>query len=201
MITWFVARHIFYLGVCWSAYFEEPGIIPYGCYTGGMDNLKGPFPVPPGPAFYFAPFTDPEGIICAAPFSTRGFIYMLLALQVIQLLWFAIILKIAWKVLRGGEAEDSRSDDEEEEGEFVEEDDLIDEVPKKEEAPQPKSYFEIQPPLEEEVGVEGIRLTPGRTSPAKRMKKSESASTTGVSLRGHSAHKELLGRIGCDKQS
>lgn len=201
MVTWLITRHALYLTVCWSIYHTLPRIITSGCYVGGMENLAGPFDPPNDFSHYVFPFRDPEGLVCWDSSVTNMFLYLLLGLQVILCLWFVMILKVAWKVIQGGEAEDSRSDDEESEGELVEEDELLDTIPNKEETPhQPKSYFEIQPPLEEEVGVEGIRLTPGRTSPARRVKKGE-ASTTAVSLRGHSAHKELLGRIGCDKQS
>jgi len=79
------------------------------------------------------------------------------------------------KVLRGGQADDVRSDDEGEEE--------LDE-------------HEV---LEEEVGVESIILK-GRVSNASKTRYKKSASSaTGVSLPGHSDRKELLGRIGCDK--
>ena len=79
------------------------------------------------------------------------------------------------KVLRGGQADDVRSDDEGEEE--------VDE-------------HEV---LEEEVGVESIILK-GRVSNASKTRYKKSASSaTGVSLPGHSDRKELLGRIGCDK--
>lgn len=87
------------------------------------------------------------------------------------------------KVLRGGQADDVRSDDEGEEEvdehEVLEEEQLL--------------------PYEEEVGVESIILK-GRVSNASKTRYKKSASSaTGVSLPGHSDRKELLGRIGCDK--
>jgi acyl-CoA-dependent ceramide synthase len=93
-----------------------------------------------------------------------------------------MIVGVAVKVIRGGEADDVRSDDEgeeEEEEHEVFEDELL--------------------PYEEEVGVESINLK-GRVSHASKTRYKKSASSaTGVSLPGHSDRKELLGRIGCDK--
>lgn len=114
---------------------------------------------------------------------------MLLSLQVILLLWFGMIMRVAWKVVHGGEAEDSRSDGE------------SDEVDEREDGHVTgKGVCTIleQPPLEEEVGVESINLSGRPTSPARVFRKS-AASTSGVKLPGHSDRKELLGRIGCDK--
>lgn len=86
-------------------------------------------------------------------------------------------MKLVIRVLRGGNADDPRSDDEagEEEEEY--------------------EYEEAQA-LEEEVGVEAIDLKNWeRRTGVKRP-----AATSGVSLPGHSDRKELLGRIGCEKQ-
>lgn len=62
-----------------------------------------------------------------------GFIFLLLALQVLTLMWFYMIIGVAVKVIKGGQAEDTRSDDEdsEEEKEEEEEEDLIEEAPVK----------------------------------------------------------------------
>lgn len=42
-----------------------------------------------------------------------AFCSMLVALQVIQIIWFWMICRIAWRVVMGGGASDDRSDDEE----------------------------------------------------------------------------------------
>lgn len=105
---------------------------------------------------------------------------MLLFLQCLTIMWFTLIIRVAMKVLKGGVAEDTRSGDEGDEQE--EEDEFV--------------YEEAQP-LEEEVGVEQIDLKNWeRRTGVKR----STASTTGVSLPSHSDRKELLGRIGCEKQ-
>lgn len=118
-----------------------------------------------------------------------GFLSALLFLQGITIMWFTMIVKVAVNVLRGGQADDIRSDDEgdnEEEEEIQEKlihamEDQIDD-------------FEEPQPFEEEVGVEAINLK-GRTWNTRK----STSHASGVSLPGHSDRKELLGRIGCDK--
>lgn len=102
-------------------------------------------------------------------------------------MWFSMIVGVAVRVIRGGNADDVRSDDEGDNEENIN-DDKVDY----------EQFDEAElPPYEEEVGVEAINLK-GRTSNASRYKKG-ATSATGVSLPGHSDRKELLGRIGCDK--
>lgn len=94
-----------------------------------------------------------------------------------------MIFQVAVKLVRGGEADDVRSDDESEEAE------------REHEVFEEEQFL----PYEEEVGVESINLK-GRVSNVSRTRYKKSASSaTGVSLPGHSDRKELLGRIGCDK--
>ena len=56
--------------------------------------------------------------------------------------------------------------------------------------------YEEARPLEEEVGVEALDLKGWERRAGVR----RPASASGVSLPGHSDRKELLGRIGCEKQ-
>jgi len=188
MLSWVAARHAAYLMICYSVWADIPETISYGCYRGKKGAIKGPFPPPNKFGHLLEPFQDPEGIVCWNDNIKWGFLSALLFLQGITVLWFAMILRVAIRVLRGGDADDVRSDDEgEEELEF--EDDHL-------------STFEAVEevallPYEEEVGVESINLK-GRISNASRYKKGASTSS-GVSLPGHSDRKELLGRIGCDK--
>ncbi|KAI0837905.1 longevity assurance proteins LAG1/LAC1 [Hypoxylon sp. FL0890] len=177
MVSWFVARHILYLMTCYSIYKDVPVLIPPGCYQGPNSNLIGPFPVPDGWRHYVEPFTHSEGTICFSASIRWAFLYCLLGLQLITIFWFFMIIQVAIRVIKGNGADDTRSDDEaeEEEEEF--------------------EYEEAQP-LEEEVGVEAIDLKGWeRRTGVKR-----GATSSGVSLPGHSDRKELLGRIGCEKQ-
>lgn len=200
MITWVVARHILYLMVFYSAYEDTKEAIPYACF-----GKKGEMVEAPSTSESFIqllqPFRDPEGIICNNFWVKWTFLGMLLALQVITLIWFGMILRVAWRILNGGIAEDSRSEDEQEEEEEVE-------AQRKETGRN--GFIEIPSYVEEEVGVEAINFKGRRTigSSAIKTTKRKHRKTTGsatigrTTLAGHSSdRKELLGRIGCDKTS
>lgn len=189
MVTWVIARHILYLAVCWSVFHDIPNEINYGCYSGSKGDLKGPFEKPEGWSYLLEPFRDPAGVVCFDGTIKWGFLSALLFLQGLTLMWFWLICKVAVKVLKGGKADDVRSDDEEEEEE-------IDENP----TPKPEHVESLL--LEEDVGVECINLK-GRSNSARRVKSTKSISgsngvASGVSL-ANGDRKELLGRIGCDK--
>ncbi|KAI3548978.1 TLC domain-containing protein [Colletotrichum abscissum] len=178
VLSWLIARHVFYLMVCWSIHTHIPEEIPDSCYTGQAPNLVGPLPIPEGKSWMLEPFYKSDGIVCWDSTIRWAFLIPLLALQLITIGWFFMILRVVNKVLRGGNAEDVRSDDElegEEEGDYV---------------------YEEEVALEEEVGVEDIDLK----SWERRTGIKRQASSSGVSLPGHSDRKELLGRIGCEKQ-
>ena len=178
MLSWFLARHVFYLMVCYSIWKDTPQIMTRGCWHGPNTNLTGPFPPPDRWGHLIDPLREPAtGHVCYTDAVRQGFLAVLLGLQAITIFWFFMIIKVAVRVLKGAGAEDIRSDDEgeEEEGDY--------------------EYEEAQP-FEEEVGVEAIDLKNWeRRTGVKR-----TATSSGVSLPGHSDRKELLGRIGCEKQ-
>jgi acyl-CoA-dependent ceramide synthase len=186
MLTWIIARHILYLTVCFSIWKHLPEEISYGCYKGKSGALTGPFPPPDQFKHLFEPFINPEGIVCFNHQIKWGFLTCLLFLQCLTIMWFCLIVKVAVKVLKGGQADDVRSDDESEEVEET----------------APLHLEKLDPieimPLEEEVGVESINLK-GRTSSSSKRYKKSTSSTSGVTLPGHSDRKELLGRIGCER--
>lgn len=178
MFSWASLRHVAYLMACWSVYKDLPVYTTYGCYSGKSANLTGPIPTPDGWTHLLEPFQNPEGLVCFNNNIKWGFLVSLLFLQVITIVWFCMIVKVAIRVIRGDGAEDTRSDDE-------------DDVREQEEF----EYEEAQP-LEEEVGAEAIDFQGWeRRTGVKR-----AASTSGVSLPGHSDRKELLNRIGCEKK-
>ncbi|KAI4215384.1 MAG: hypothetical protein LQ351_002284 [Letrouitia transgressa] len=199
MVVWVGARHVLYLTVCYSIYAHIPEEITYGCYWGSNKELQGPIEVPRGFSHLLQPFRDPRGLVCWDNSIKWTFLGTLLALQGILLIWFGMIIRVALKVIRGGEAEDSRSDDEgsdeEDEEEEMEEGEDDSQFQKKRRQLMQKQAIEV-PPLEEEVGVEAINLSPQRMSPSRKFRKASSHSS-GVHL--PSDRKELLGRIGCDK--
>lgn len=175
MVSWFAARHVIYMMVCWSVYAHTPEVINYGCYKGSNDKLVGPVAEPEGHSYLLEPYYSSTGYVCFNHAIKWAFLTPLLMLQVITIVWFTMIIRVAMKVLRGDGAEDSRSDDEEEEEE---------------------EEFIYEEALEEDVGVESLDFKSWeRRSGIKRQ-----ANSSGVSLPGHSDRKELLGRIGCEKQ-
>ena len=190
MVVWFCARHVLYLTVCYSVWADIPREITYGCYRGSNSDLQGPLAVPNDIDHLLQPFQNPKGLVCWDNGIKWGFLGTLLALQVILLIWFGMIVRVALKVLQGGEAEDSRSDDE------VSEDEEDDDIYTYEKGKTKRDHVIEIAPLEEEVGVDAINLATRKTSPTKKFRKSGSAAS-GVHL--PSDTKELLGRIGCDK--
>ncbi|AOW03552.1 YALI0D04026p [Yarrowia lipolytica CLIB122] len=97
VIAWVVLRHGLYNYVTWSAYFQAPVLVAENCLR------------------------DEDGQeTCFNPALHRVFVVLLIALQIITLIWLYMIVRVIVKILKGGGAEDSRSDDEdsdEEEGE------------------------------------------------------------------------------------
>ncbi|KAI5467842.1 putative longevity-assurance protein [Mariannaea sp. PMI_226] len=180
VVSWFVTRHILFMIVCWSIYAHTPDIMETGCFKGEGDNLVGPLEAPEGLAYLIEPFYNSNGPVCYNETVKWAFLTPLLFLQVLTLVWFTMIVRVVMKVLKGDSADDVRSDDEGGEEED-EEDEFI--------------YEEAQP-LEQEVGVEELDLRNWERRTGLR----KQASSSGVSLPGHSDRKELLGRIGCEKQ-
>lgn len=180
LVTWFVARHVFHIMVCWSVY-NSTTIVPDGCMYGDGSENNGPHAPPNKFMYMIRPFYDFDGPVCYNDTVKWAFLVPLLLLQLLMCLWFSMAIRVALKVICGASAEDVRSDDEGDDQEEVEEEEFV--------------YEEAQP-LEEDVGVEDLDLKNWeRRSGVKRQ-----ASSSGVSLPGHSDRKELLGRIGCDKQ-
>lgn len=184
MLAWFAARHILYVAVCYSVWAHTDELVPYGCFSGSNPKLAGPLDPPDsrGLLYLVDPLLSNNGLVCYNHTVKWCFLSALLFLQGITVFWFAMIIRVAVGVLSGKGAEDTRSGDEMEDDE--------------EESGGEWEEEEEAPPLEEEVGVEGIDLKGWeRRTGVKRQ-----AVASGVSLAGHSDRKELLGRIGCEKQ-
>jgi len=190
VVSWFVARHVFYLIICWSIHKEVPKTMPYGCYSsvtgaklsadGGNDVMQ----------HILQPFVNPGGAVCFNQNIRHSFLAVLLFLQGLTLMWFAMIIRVVFKVLNGDPADDSRSDDGEEAEEDEEEDSpLVDE--KKTTTPPV-----AKPVVEHLVAADELHFT-RRPSNNTRYRSRKSGAHGG----GLSDRKELLGRIGCDKPS
>lgn len=112
MVIWIISRHILYLMVCYSVWVDTPAEIPFRCYKGKKGSLIGLFPSLDKFKHLLAPFGNPEGVVCFDHKIKWAFLIVLLSLYGLTLVWFLMIVRVAIKVLRGGEAEDTRSDDE-----------------------------------------------------------------------------------------
>lgn len=189
MVTWVIARHVIFMVVVYSLYAHSDTVSLPGCYHGKTGFITGPFPPPDKFGHLLEPFFDQEGIVCWTGTVKWGFLIALLFLQVLTLVWFSMIVKVAVKVLKGGQADDTRSDDEDE-----------DEGIEEENVDTTESLVKLGnlQPFEEEVGVESLNLN-GRRSHASQIKYRKSVSNaSGVSI---ADRKQLLGRIGCDKET
>jgi acyl-CoA-dependent ceramide synthase len=159
-----------------------------------------------------------------------GFLTLLMALQVLTLIWFGMIVKVAYNVITGKGAQDSRSDDEglsddhgadddaaldEFEEENEDEVEVVDPVLEQSPAVLRHRSKERERSVEEPRKKASHATTKKQTSPPpapshqssagvagkSKGKKGRGARTSGISIPGHGDHKELLGRIGCDKPS
>lgn len=89
-------------------------VMPLGCYsTITKERLSQHEASSIG--HYLQPFSSPGNVICFDRKVHWHFLSLLLALEFIALVWFGMILQVAWKVVKGHGADDSRSDSEEDE--------------------------------------------------------------------------------------
>ncbi|KAF9640811.1 hypothetical protein BFW01_g12617 [Lasiodiplodia theobromae] len=202
--SWVIARHVLYIAVCWSIYATVPTAMPYGCYDSVSGERLPASPMTPADGGdqimreILQPFRDPEGPVCFNSRIRWAFLGLLGGLQVITLVWLWMIIQVAYKVLTGQGADDTRSDDEGDEDESV--DTEKGGFGKNGKPTSGAATLSIpQVPLEEEVGVEGLHFgTPTRRR-SERLYKRSSSRASGISISGSSDRKELLGRIGCEK--
>lgn len=183
MFTWMIARHVIFITVLYSVYAHCNVVIPSGCYSGTMGSLTGPTPPPTGLSYLLEPFYNPTGMVCWTVPIKWVFLTALLFLQGLTLVWFSMILRVAVKVLQGGTADDTRSDDEDETEETIS-------------PPSTPILEKVEAqPFEEEVGVESLNLK-GRTSKRSNARKNAGGSSSGVNLTADRVN--LLDRIGCE---
>ncbi|KDR83793.1 hypothetical protein GALMADRAFT_236178 [Galerina marginata CBS 339.88] len=86
MFSWLITRHFLFLFVIYSTIFEGPNYVEFKW--------------------------DYEGSYYVTQTNFTIFCVLLLALQVIQCIWFGMICRVAWRVVSGSGASDDRSDDE-----------------------------------------------------------------------------------------
>ncbi|KAI8231802.1 Sphingosine N-acyltransferase-like protein [Colletotrichum sp. SAR 10_86] len=178
LFVWVFTRHVFYLMVCWSVYYDLPKAVEMPCFRGAPGEIEGPFSAPTeGWSHLLEPFKDPTGTVCFTDGVRRGFLTFLLALEVVICAWSFFIIRVTVRVLKGASAEDVRSD--------------------MEEAEETEIEYEVVEAVEKEVGVDSIDL---KAWERRNAKKNTGSKATSVRLRSHSDRKDFLNRIGCEKQ-
>lgn len=195
LVGWLITRHGFYMMVCWSIYKHVPEVMTYGCYDTPSETLltTDTSTVPFGDGVMtnvMKGWQDPQGVICLNKDMRWIFLYLLLGLQVILLLWFTMIVRVAYKVLSGKGAEEVRSEDE---GEDTEEE----EVTPVRTTSVTRNASPLPAYLEEEVTADKLYVS-RRTSSSRSRR---SGRTTGLHIPGHSDPKDILNRIGCETKT
>lgn len=186
IISWVIARHVLYVMTCWSVFFDVPRMIPPACYRGSAAKLEGPLPIPKhGWSHLWEPFFNPTGTICFNNNIMYAFLSFLVFLQAMMVVWFMMIVQILVRMLRGKRAEDVRSNSE---AENTDEEEI---------EKQENDHGPAQPEYMEECDAEGIdwKARERRTGVIKT-----NSSSSSVSFPSHLDRKELLNRIGCEKQ-
>ena len=204
MISWVLARHIAYLAICWSVHFDTRAVMTFGCYdsiTGERTSTTPPpdsrfvleagpdGSIPPGGTEIWTnivqPYAYPGETVCYNNNMSHLFLALLLFLQGITILWFTMILRVAWRVVKGQGADEVRSDDEDDGANTGEELDIEDIEPAK-----------PLRPVEQVVGVEGLNIKRKSSPMSSRFSgvRKEQGSSTSIGVK-----KEILNRIGCDK--
>lgn len=176
MAVWLVSRHLFYPLLCWSIYKNVPSEMAYGCYSGTTAEMISTDGYPDQFTYLFYPFLNIDGPICMNRTIKWIFLSLLLALQGLSIIWFTMIVRVAVGVLRTGNAEDTRSDDEDEEVESA----------------AGKDVPNSTPAVADGSSAEWRRAN-GSATPARARGRGR------VRLGEQSDRKALLGRIGCDK--
>lgn len=85
MLSWFITRHVLFNLMTWSVYVDPQKYIPR--------------------------VWDAQRQIYFSHTLQRTMLGLLLAMQTILLVWFGMIVRVAYRVVTGGEAHDSRSDE------------------------------------------------------------------------------------------
>ncbi|KAJ5813937.1 TRAM1-like protein [Penicillium pulvis] len=185
MSVWFVTRHVLYNMLWWSIYKNVPAQMSYGCYSGVNAEMISENGYPNAFTYLFAPFRSLENPICMNRTIKWIFLSFLLSLQGLSIVWFTMIVRVAYGVVVTGNAEDTRSDEEDEveiEGQAL-----------------PNGSVRL-------AAQDGANAASVANDSAPGLDRRRSNGTASVRARGRgrvpfdqSDRKALLGRIGCEK--
>ncbi|KAL6713831.1 Sphingosine N-acyltransferase lag1 [Lecanora helva] len=190
LATWLIARHGIYNFLTWSIYRDVPRVMPFGCYASATETLETD-PIKLGSRWRYAdPFFDQNGTICLDKNVKSVFLGLLLMLQGLSIVWFIMIVKVALKILKGEEAQDTRSSDEED-----------DEMEDEEEIQHSKDatlYQEKAMNRKAAYSHSGKCQASGSEPPPPRQTGIFQRGTGRIRVPGSRDRKELIGRVGCN---
>ena len=128
---------------------------------------------------YFDPFFDQKGTICLDRNIKSVFLGLLLMLQVLSIVWFGMIIKVALSVLKGEGASDTRSGDEDE----------------GEEEEGRGETCEVRANGKPTQSATGKAMASGSEAPSRQTGLFQRG---GIRVPGSRDRKELIGRVGCN---
>lgn len=191
LATWLVARHGIYPYLCWSIYRDVPRVMPFACYTGESQELETDTNKLNSSWRYAEPFFDQKGTVCLDRSVKWVFLGLLFMLQVLSIVWFGMIIKVALKVVKGESANDSRSSDEEEEEEAeVVAEELV-KVGMDCKKAVPNGIATRSPSGKARASGSDVAPPPRQTGLFQR-------GTGRIRVPGSRDRKELIGRVGCN---
>ncbi|KAL7904713.1 longevity assurance proteins LAG1/LAC1 [Trichoderma velutinum] len=199
VVIWLATRHVFFLMVIYSVYYDTGRLVPHDCFQGSMTNLQGPLRQS-NRWTLLEPVYSPQGMICANRSIFISFFTFLIALQGLMVIWSYAILKVAVRVLSGKNAEDIRSDGE---------DELVSELEGRDPSEfenfdywartvyEAKSEPKVLLAEKEKVMTKGneAQVDKGGDNGWECRHRRSHAISSGLYLPGQSEHKELLSRI------
>lgn len=181
LATWLVARHGIYPNLCWSIYRDVPRVMPFACYSGETMEMETD-PSKLSRWRYFEPFFDQKGTICLDRNVKWIFLGLLLMLQVLSIVWFGMIIKVAFSMLKGEGASDTRSGDE-------------DDGEEDEEENEEEEECEVRSNGKPTKSANGKAMTTSSEAPPRQTGLFQRG---GIRVPGSRDRKELIGRVGCN---
>ncbi|KAF4984577.1 hypothetical protein FZEAL_253 [Fusarium zealandicum] len=178
VVSWIMCRHVAFVMVCWSVYAHMPQYMTAGCFRGSGDKIWGPLPIPAdGNNYLLEPLASSSGLVCFNSVIRLSFLGGLLFLQGLMIFWFIMIVRLVIRVLYGENAEDTRSDDEEED----------------------QSASRMERPAERDIGAEHLKHW-AEQSGTGIIRPDTHQRSRAISGSLQRERKRLLDRIGCDKK-
>jgi acyl-CoA-dependent ceramide synthase len=174
VVSWVLCRHIAFTMVCWSVYAHSLAMAGTTCFVGSGKNIVGPQPVPKDEGYFYIlePLIYTSGRVCYDNTIKSLFLSGLLFLEGLMIFWLVMIIKLVVRVLRGESAEDTRSDDEDEE-------------------------CDIKLPIEVEVDAEKLQFSIRHSNSEKG---TSSVFQAARGYNGSKEKKKYLDRIGCEQR-